>query len=179
VAGWWFSPVSSTNKTNHHDITKILLKMGLSTITLTLQNVFRLQDKYMNIYCFGHCLNILYRNWSAYMENKTFKSMVYSFRIKFVMYKWLTETKLNMNVLWMYHKVILCILESKMATILHDMAWLNIGPHLKKMCETTKLIKHKQHMHDHCVVLYIRVDDKDYKYSRWPSPQDKRSIVVQ
>ena len=38
----------------------------------------------------------------TYMENKTFKGMVYSFRIKFVMYKWLTETKLNMNVPWMY-----------------------------------------------------------------------------
>ena len=29
------------------------------------------------------------------------------------------------------------------------------------MCETTKPIKHKQHMNDHCVVHYIRVDDKD------------------
>jgi hypothetical protein len=28
-------PVSSTNKTDHHDITEILLKVALSTITLT------------------------------------------------------------------------------------------------------------------------------------------------
>jgi hypothetical protein len=37
VAGWWFSqstPVSSTNKTDHHDITEILLKVVLNTITL-------------------------------------------------------------------------------------------------------------------------------------------------
>jgi hypothetical protein len=37
--GWWFSlgnPVSSINKTDHHDITEILLKVPLNTITLTL-----------------------------------------------------------------------------------------------------------------------------------------------
>jgi hypothetical protein len=35
----WFSPgtpVSSTNKTNRHDITEILLKVALNTITQTL-----------------------------------------------------------------------------------------------------------------------------------------------
>jgi len=36
VAGRWFSPVSSTNKTDIHDITEILLKVALNTITLTL-----------------------------------------------------------------------------------------------------------------------------------------------
>jgi hypothetical protein len=38
VAGRWFSqgtPVSSTNKTDLHDITEILLKVALNTITLT------------------------------------------------------------------------------------------------------------------------------------------------
>jgi hypothetical protein len=37
AAGQWFSPdtpVSSTNKTDHHDITEILLKVVLNTITL-------------------------------------------------------------------------------------------------------------------------------------------------
>ena len=37
VAGGWFSMdtlVSSTNKTDHHDITEILLKVALNTITL-------------------------------------------------------------------------------------------------------------------------------------------------
>jgi hypothetical protein len=28
----WVSPVSSTNKTDHHDITEILLKVALNTI---------------------------------------------------------------------------------------------------------------------------------------------------
>jgi hypothetical protein len=27
ATGWWFSPVSSTNKTDHHDKTEILLKV--------------------------------------------------------------------------------------------------------------------------------------------------------
>ena len=43
VAGWWFSqgtPVSSTNKPDRHDITEILLKVLLNTITLTLNWVF-------------------------------------------------------------------------------------------------------------------------------------------
>ena len=38
-AGRWFSlgiPVSSTNKTDRHNITEILLKVALNTITLTL-----------------------------------------------------------------------------------------------------------------------------------------------
>ena len=40
VAGLWFSPgtpVSTTIKTDHHNITEILLKVTLNTITLTLQ----------------------------------------------------------------------------------------------------------------------------------------------
>ena len=40
VAGLWFfprgTPVSSTNKTDHHNITEILLKVALNTITLYL-----------------------------------------------------------------------------------------------------------------------------------------------
>ena len=36
ATGWWFSPgppVSSTNKTHRHDITEILLKVALNTIS--------------------------------------------------------------------------------------------------------------------------------------------------
>jgi hypothetical protein len=36
AVGLWFSPISSTNKTDCHDVTEILLKVVLSTITLTL-----------------------------------------------------------------------------------------------------------------------------------------------
>jgi membrane-bound inhibitor of C-type lysozyme len=35
------TPVSSTNKTDRHDITEILLKVALNTITLTLHFIFR------------------------------------------------------------------------------------------------------------------------------------------
>ena len=38
AVGWWFSPgtqVLSTNKTDHHDVTQILLKVVLNTINLT------------------------------------------------------------------------------------------------------------------------------------------------
>jgi len=41
--GRWFSPdtlLSSTNKTDHHDIAKILLKVALTTISLTRMFVF-------------------------------------------------------------------------------------------------------------------------------------------
>jgi hypothetical protein len=34
------TPVSSTNKTDRHDITEILLKVALNTITLTLTIYF-------------------------------------------------------------------------------------------------------------------------------------------
>jgi hypothetical protein len=40
ATGQWFSPgtlVSSTNKTDCHDITEILLKVVLNTITMTLE----------------------------------------------------------------------------------------------------------------------------------------------
>jgi hypothetical protein len=43
VAGQWFSPgtpVSSTNKTDRHDITETLLKVALSTINQTKPNQF-------------------------------------------------------------------------------------------------------------------------------------------
>jgi len=36
ATGRWFSLVSSTNKTDLHDITEILLKVTLNTITLML-----------------------------------------------------------------------------------------------------------------------------------------------
>ena len=35
ATGQWFSPVSSTNKTDCHDITETLLKMALNTINST------------------------------------------------------------------------------------------------------------------------------------------------
>jgi len=59
VTGQWFSPgtsVSSTNKTDRHDITKILLKVALNTINQTIKlllilfsvNYFRLVAEKIN-----------------------------------------------------------------------------------------------------------------------------------
>ena len=42
MAGWWFSPgtrVSSSNKTDRHDVTEILLEVALNTIILALTTV--------------------------------------------------------------------------------------------------------------------------------------------
>jgi len=49
VAGRWFSPgtlVSSTNKTERHDITEILLKVALNTIT-TINDKILLSTKFI------------------------------------------------------------------------------------------------------------------------------------
>ena len=45
VVGLWFSPVSSINKTDRHDITEILLKVALYNMTLTpLRNIYALSN---------------------------------------------------------------------------------------------------------------------------------------
>jgi len=52
AAGLWFSPgtpVSTTNKTYHHNITEILLKVGLNTLTLTLLKVFIVKHMFLPI----------------------------------------------------------------------------------------------------------------------------------
>jgi hypothetical protein len=71
TAGRWFSldtPVSSTNKTYCHDITKILLKVALNTITLTL----RLSD--FDMCCSGKCLGKISRRryWGNVVEKESF-----------------------------------------------------------------------------------------------------------
>jgi len=56
----WFSPFSSTNKTDHHDITEILLKMPLNTINPNLELH---KSKYITsfaIISFGLCVQIVY-----------------------------------------------------------------------------------------------------------------------
>jgi hypothetical protein len=44
------TPVSSTNKTDHHYITEIFLKVALNTITLTLRSE---SDIYPNFFMFN------------------------------------------------------------------------------------------------------------------------------
>jgi hypothetical protein len=54
VGGWWFSPgtpVSSTNKTDRHDITEILLKVALNIIKQT--SIFELTSVVIDTDCIG------------------------------------------------------------------------------------------------------------------------------
>jgi hypothetical protein len=49
----WFSlgtPIISTNKTDHHDIAEILLKVALSTIILSPLIVFNIENRIHPIY---------------------------------------------------------------------------------------------------------------------------------
>jgi len=51
ATGQWFSPstpVSSNNKTDSHDITEILLKVALNTITLTLAWTLKICTSYFD-----------------------------------------------------------------------------------------------------------------------------------
>jgi len=63
-----FSPgttVSSTNKTDHHDITEILLKMSLNTITLTLTHI--------NIYIYFYIVIIIIWNGRGHECSRIWK----------------------------------------------------------------------------------------------------------
>ena len=69
AAGRWFSagnPVSSTNKTDRQDITEILLKMALSTITLTLEGHIRQVGLYMHVFSDRLYLPCRDRFWYLY-----------------------------------------------------------------------------------------------------------------
>ena len=50
--------VSSTNKTDHHDINEILLKVSLSTITLYIYGCFSLIYDILNIIGTSYCNHI-------------------------------------------------------------------------------------------------------------------------
>ena len=56
VSDLWFSPVSSTSKTESHDIAEILLKVALNTIKQT--NVLFMFDKIYALFFFCMIINI-------------------------------------------------------------------------------------------------------------------------
>ena len=59
ATGRWFSPgtqVSSTNKIDRHEITEMVLKVALNTITLTLLNIYILQLYTLNYRIIWHLL---------------------------------------------------------------------------------------------------------------------------
>jgi hypothetical protein len=63
ATGRWFTPVSSTNKTDRHDIIEILLKVALNTITLTLTLILILST--CNLFCVNliKCLAVKVIGW--------------------------------------------------------------------------------------------------------------------
>jgi hypothetical protein len=72
ATGRWFSPgtpVSSTNKTDSHDIAEILLKVALSTINQTNQLISIWQNTFVNLKQCIHKVNcdsvILFLLWDA------------------------------------------------------------------------------------------------------------------
>ena len=63
ATGQWFSLASSTNKSDRHNITKILLKMTLNTITVTLtMSKFRVNSKFQTsiMHVYGEFYTIRY-----------------------------------------------------------------------------------------------------------------------
>ena len=68
AAGRWFSTASSTNKTDRHDITEILLKVALNTITLTLKKIYRKNLVYLPLFqllSHRNNLNVLFHHLSV------------------------------------------------------------------------------------------------------------------
>jgi hypothetical protein len=59
AAGLWFSLVSSTNKTDRHDIAEILLKVALNTITIITNPYIQVQS-YDQIILFIHIAYCVY-----------------------------------------------------------------------------------------------------------------------
>jgi hypothetical protein len=70
ATGKWFSPglpVSSTNKTYHHDITEILLKVALNTIKQTNKQTNIFMYKCTFDFCFNSKLNLFSESCFIYI----------------------------------------------------------------------------------------------------------------
>jgi hypothetical protein len=63
VTGQWFSPVSSTNKTDRHDIAEILFKVALNTIKQTSKQTvsYHIQHK-IKLICRSKCYIFILNN---------------------------------------------------------------------------------------------------------------------
>ena len=74
ATGQWFSPgtpVSSTNKTDRHNIAEILLKVALSTIKQTNKQTNKQTSKHKHIYLMQGGVNIITNWYIASWCNKT------------------------------------------------------------------------------------------------------------
>jgi len=83
ATGRWFSqcpPVSSTNTTDHHDITEILLKVALNTIKQT-NNILVAEISLKNMIIFNNAISILVKYsqvfWHPYMFGSSLPAVVW------------------------------------------------------------------------------------------------------
>jgi len=82
ATGRWFSPntpVSSTNKTHHHDIDEILLKFALNTINLTITVFFW---SFWNLFAF--CWNISHSELPVLLNSVSLDLIDVSWKTDFV-----------------------------------------------------------------------------------------------
>ena len=79
--------VSSTNKTNHHDISEKVLKMALNTATLTMTplNILKTELARMNIYIIEFFNLYLYTCLSIWYFTKTYLLSLYAKTIYFIL----------------------------------------------------------------------------------------------
>ena len=112
ATGRWFSPgtlVSSTNKTDPHDITEILLKVALKTITLT-PNHKKIQLKCINyvtkwlyrwkqifIVCHSHWIFFLTHLW-IWLKRNNFKNVTKSCQNQTV---WIGLKQTTKHMIWL------------------------------------------------------------------------------
>ena len=77
TGGWFYPdhPVFSSNKTDHHDITEILLKVTLSTIKQTKQTNYKLPINYMYILYLDYGFPCLVRNHTDIIITKGMNNM--------------------------------------------------------------------------------------------------------
>jgi hypothetical protein len=86
ATGRWFSPVSSTNKTDHHDITEILLKVALNTIKQTDFILFCIALLHPNPYVLNQVFNMDWIQINSYSKMTIFIGYINNVMIKFQIY---------------------------------------------------------------------------------------------
>ena len=117
----WFSPGtpdSSTNKTDCHDITEILLKVSLNTITLTLTDSFKGNNSFqfettrfnykIKIWNQNFVVNIITNIVSCHVQNKLAMKYFFCFSIYMFMKKRFGKKTNNLVLNITSYRICLC-----------------------------------------------------------------------
>jgi hypothetical protein len=78
ATGRWFSPASSTNKTDCHDITEILLKVALNIIN---QPIFQRKQNPLQVYIVGFSIFSMCTSTSLFTGSTVLKMWTFSMNI--------------------------------------------------------------------------------------------------